>query len=91
MWTILLLGGAMFVRVPKASLFPEVDFASKCVGRTWEDNDMPTLLGPLSNADSRRLRRRLSGRKFYVRDVGKGQTAVTLTEAKRLDGIEEYA
>ena len=78
----------MFVRVPNASFFPEIDFASKCVGPTWDGNEMADLLGPLSNADSRRLRRRLLGRKFYVRDVGKGQTAVSLSELKKLDGME---
>jgi hypothetical protein len=61
----------MFVPVPKVSFFPEIAFASKCVGRT----EMPNLLGPLNNADSGSLCRRLSGRTFYIGDVGGGQIA----------------
>ena len=79
----------MLAYVPNASLFPEIDFTSKCVESTPDSNEISKLLSPLSDADSGTLRRRLSGKKFYVHDIGLGQVAVGLTRSKRLEQDDE--
>lgn len=55
----------MRVQVSNSSMFPEIDFASKCVGR-GESSDMSELLFPLSNGGSAAIRRRVAGKRFYL-------------------------
>jgi hypothetical protein len=55
----------MRVQISNASLFPEIDFASKCVGR-GESSDMSEMLFPLSNAGSAGIRKRVAGKRFYL-------------------------
>ena len=76
----------MFTTAPNTSLFPEIDFASKCLESMETSDETANLLSPLNNADSGTLRRRLRGRKFYVRDIGEGQVAVTLSQVKAMEG-----
>lgn len=72
------------MQVPNSSLFPEIDFASKCIGSTGDSNDMADLLYPASNTGFGDLRKRLSGKKFYVGDIGGGQMAVRLNQLNGL-------
>jgi hypothetical protein len=56
----------MFIRVPKSSSFPEIDFASKCIQPPAPENTVAGLLYPLSNAETDSITEGFAGTKFFV-------------------------
>jgi hypothetical protein len=66
-WSLVALAICMHVQMPNASLYPEIDFASKCVEQSHEyPQTLGNLLYPLSNAESRQIRHRISDIRFYI-------------------------
>lgn len=66
-WSIVVLTVCMHIQIPNSSFFPEIDFASKCVGNSEGDSSsMENLLYPLSNPTSGVIRRRLTATRFFV-------------------------
>lgn len=62
-WAVILFVLGIFTQARNNSLFPEIDFASKCVGTPTDGSQsMVKLLGPLSNADSSGIRSALAGK-----------------------------
>jgi hypothetical protein len=55
----------MQVQLPNASLFPEIDFASKCVEQS-DGSGPSSLLFPLSNSNSSEIRQRIRDARFFV-------------------------
>ena len=80
----------MLVQVANASLFPEIDFASKCVEPIGDWNDIGNLLGPLSDSDTRTIQKRLSGKSFFVHH-GPGRVSVELTRSKDCTSEDDEA
>ena len=57
----------MRIQLPNSSLYPEIDFASKCVEVNVESTpSIAELLYPLSNSDSHGVRARIHRSRFYV-------------------------
>jgi hypothetical protein len=55
------------VLAPNSSLFPEIDFGSKCVSSTnWAFSTVGDALMPLSNATSKEVSRNLTGVSIYA-------------------------
>jgi hypothetical protein len=73
LWCIIALALSMAIIAPKTSMFPEIDFASKVTGHEMGRRDsvswdaLTNVLGRLSNAGSREIRKGLVGMKFYLR------------------------
>src|SRR5205809_5986544 len=69
-WSIAVLAICMRVQIPNSSLYPEIDFASKCVNLRSEPtisaSSASHLLYPLSNADSGQIRKRIGKTRFFV-------------------------
>jgi len=67
--SITLLAACTTVQIPNSSLFPEIDFASKCLEPDTVNQYSPIhrLLAPLGNADSRDIQNRLGQTNFFVR------------------------
>ena len=65
LWSLVVLAVCMNVQLPNASLFPEIDFASKCVEPLGESGPS-SLLFPLSNSNSSEIRQRIRNVRFFV-------------------------
>ena len=83
----------MGVQIPNCSLFPEIDFASKCIevksDSTKSASLLSQLLSPLSNANSKDVRQRIRHTRLFVgvtptdtRDVGHIEVAVNPPSGK---------
>lgn len=68
--SIALLVVTMRVQIPNSSLFPEIDFAARCVESTSGTFRLASTLGqllyPLSNATSKEVRKRLKNKRIFV-------------------------
>lgn len=103
-WFTTLLSICMKVQVANSSLFPEMDFASKCIAPTQGHPEagiatMGDLLYPLSNANSGDVRKRIAGKRFFLgvphgedEDINaEGHIALSLSvPAKRLQERGRY-
>jgi hypothetical protein len=70
MWSIVVIAMCMSVQIPNSSSFPEVDFASKCMGAVTDNfqasSSLCELLSPLSNANSKDVKKRVRGTRIFV-------------------------
>jgi hypothetical protein len=69
LWAAVLITICSGVQTPNPSLFPEIDFASKCVKPDRQEMPQLTLGGllyPLSNGGSSRIERKMAGKTFFV-------------------------
>lgn len=76
-----MLAICMRVQVPNSSLYPEIDFATKCIdlntsnrmsqiGKQRSTTTIARLMYPLSNANSRDIEKRIAASRFYVGVTG---------------------
>ena len=64
-WNIFTLFCCMFVRAPKSSAFPEINFASKCIQSPIKET-IAELIYPLSNTHSDSVVEKLAKAKFFL-------------------------
>ena len=81
----------MFARPPNASLYPEIDFASKVIPSITSTkvrspygtlSNMGALLYPLSNGQSSDVERRLQHSRFYVGAYSTDRAGLVTTEGR---------
>jgi hypothetical protein len=67
-WCIVLLALFISFQIPNSSLFPEIDFASRCIASKIPDHSSSVgrLLFPLGNATSGVVQDRLERTRFFV-------------------------
>jgi hypothetical protein len=84
-WSLIILTICMHVQAPNSSLYPEIDFATKCIdlnpsnripeiGKQRPKNTIARLMYPLSNANSREIEKRIAASRFYVGVTGSQTT-----------------
>jgi hypothetical protein len=82
-WCLVALAACTRVQTPNASLYPEIDFASKCIGPNT-GYGLDQFLYPLSNAMSKEIRQYISTQRIFVSVVSgsrsDGHIALSLEE-----------
>lgn len=93
-WCIVLLALCISFEIPNSSLFPEIDFASRCIESETpgHSSSIGRLLFPLGNAISRDVQHQLEQTRFFVgarQELGETVQHVTIATEAAMNGLEK--
>jgi hypothetical protein len=90
MWSIILILFCIGVQLPNLSLFPEINFASKCVPESiGNSSSIGDSLYWLSSSGTYGIRKHLAGKDIYLGVYSSFQEHISLTTSEPAIGLQK--